>query len=93
MQHVVPLEPGAAPVDQAVDHPLATTQSTQSPNSRGLLPGGEVGAPVQLESVVDLLGVRAAVHVDDQRVSLTLAEVGREVEPNLGKYSNQFDTR
>ena len=70
MQHIISFEPRASAVNEAVDDALA---------------GGEVGAPVQLEAVVDLLGVGAAVHVDDQRVPLALAEVWGQIEPDLGR--------
>ena len=69
MKHIVSFEARPSAVNEAVDDALA---------------GGEVGAPVQLEAVVDLLGVGAAVHVDHQRVPLGLAEVGRQVEAYLG---------
>ena len=61
-------ESGAAAVNEPVDDSLT---------------GGEVSSPVQLEPVVDLLGVGAAVHVDDQRVPLALAEVRGQIEPDL----------
>ena len=60
MQHVVSLEARPSAIDQTVDD---------------LLAGGEVCAPVKLESVVNLLRVRAAVHVDDERISLLFPEV------------------
>ena len=68
MKHIISFEPRPSAVNEAVDDALA---------------GGEVGAPVQLEAVVDLLGVGAAVHVDDQRVPLALAEVRGQIEPDL----------
>jgi len=69
VEHVVTFKSRPSPVDEPVDDTLA---------------GGEVGAPVQLEPVVDLLGVGAAVDVDDQRVPLALAEVGRKIKTDLG---------
>ena len=54
------------------------------------LAGGEVSAPVQLESVVHLLGVGTAVDVDDQRVPLALAEVGGQIETDLRGVSTLF---
>ena len=68
MKHIVSFEPRPSAVNEAVDDALA---------------GGEVGAPVQLEAVVDLLGVGAAVHVDHQRVPLALTEVGRQIQSHL----------
>ena len=49
-----------------------------------VLGGGEVGAPVELEAVVDLLRVGAAVDVDEERVLFPLVKVVRQVEPHLG---------
>ena len=61
-------ESGASAVNEPVDDSLT---------------GGQIGTPVQLEPVVDLLGVGAAVHVNDQRVPLALAEVRGQIEPDL----------
>ena len=69
MQHVVSLEARPSAIDQTVDD---------------LLAGGEVCAPVKLESVVNLLRVRAAVHVDDQRISLAFTEVRGKIQADLG---------
>ena len=69
MQHVVSFEARPSAINQTIDD---------------LLAGGEVCAPVKLESVVNLLRVRAAVHVDDQRISLALTEVRGKVQADLG---------
>ena len=68
-EEVVAAVARAAAVDGAVDDVLG---------------GGEVGAPVQLEAVVDLLRVGAAVDVDEERVLFPLVKVVRQVEPHLG---------
>ena len=68
MQHVISLEARPSAVNQTVDDFLA---------------GGEVGAPVKLESVVDLLRVRAAIDVDDQGISFALTEVWGKIQANL----------
>ena len=61
-------ESGASAVNEPVDDSLT---------------GGQISSPVQLEPVVDLLGVGAAVHVDHQRVPLALTEVRGQVQPDL----------
>ena len=69
MQHIVSLEARSSAINQTVND---------------LLAGGEVGAPVKLEPVVDLLGVGAAVHVYNKRISLAFTEVRGKIETNLG---------
>ena len=69
MKHIVSFEARPSAVNEAVDDALA---------------GGEVGAPVKLEPVVDLLGVGAAVHVYNKGISLAFTEVRGKIETNLG---------
>ena len=69
MQHVVSLEARPSAINQTVDD---------------LLAGGEVCAPVKLEFFVNLLRVRATVHIDDQRISLDLTEVRGKIQADLG---------
>ena len=69
MQHIVSLEARSSAINQTVND---------------LLAGGEVGAPVKLEPVVDLLGVGAAVHVYNKGISLAFTEVRGKIETNLG---------
>ena len=69
MQHVISLEARPSAIDQTVDD---------------LLAGGEVCAPVKLEFLVNLLRVRAAVHIDDQGISLALTEVWGKIQADLG---------
>ena len=66
--YLLTFESGASAVNEPVDDALA---------------GGEVSPPVQLEPVVHLLGVGAAVHVDHQRVPLALTEVRGQIQPDL----------
>lgn len=68
MQHVVSFKSRPSSVNQTVDDFLA---------------GGEVCAPVKLESVVDLLGVRATVDVDYKRISLAFTEIRGKIQADL----------